>query len=242
MPCNVQSTSLCLRAFRKLTVRRDAVLGKMFAKRLIRLAAVGTFALLGLQGVAAHAQSNVTISIESWRAGDESLWDTFIAAFNKVHPEITVKFVTTKADQYDSVVNAKLSSGTAGDIITCRPFTRSLVQFQNGQLADLTKLSGLENFTTFAKHAWSTPDDKTTFCVPMASVLHGFIYNKDYFDANGFTVPKTYEDFLTLLDKIKAEGSMIPLAVGVKDGWAETSMGTDNIGPNFWGGQDGNLG
>lgn len=211
-----------------------------FAKRMLRLAAVSSFALLAFQGVAANAQSSSSITIESWRTDDVSMWNnTIIPAFNKAHPEITVKFVATKPDQYDGALNAKLKSGTAGDIITCRPFTRSLNQFQAKQLDDLTSLPGLENFGTFAKHAWSTPDDKTTFCVPMASVLHGFIYNKDYFDANGFTVPKTYEDFLTLLDKIKAEGSMIPLAVGVKDGWASQTMGFDNIGPNFWGGEAG---
>jgi raffinose/stachyose/melibiose transport system substrate-binding protein len=111
--------------------------------------------------------------------------------------------------------------------------------FKKGQLLDLTSLSGMENFNTFAKHAWSTLDDKSTFCVPMASVLHGFIYNKDYFDKNGFKEPATYEDFLALLDAIKKEGSLTPLALGVKDGWSETTMGLDNIGPNFWGGEAG---
>jgi raffinose/stachyose/melibiose transport system substrate-binding protein len=178
-----------------------------------------------------------TVVIESWRAGDETVWDGIIADFNKVHPEITVKFSPTKSDQYNGALTAKLQSGTAGDIITCRPFTFSLDMFKAGNLLDLTSLKGMENFSTFSKHAWSTPDDKTTFCVPMASVLHGFIYNKDYFDAHGFKEPATYEDFLKLLDAIKAEGSITPLALGVKDGWAETSMGFDNIGPNFWGGQ-----
>ncbi len=189
-------------------------------------------------GAVTKAQGT-TITIESWRAGDESVWDTIIAEFNKTNPDITVKFEPTKPDQYNGALSAKLSSGTAGDIITCRPFTLSLDMYNKGQLADLTTLPGMENFSTFAKHAWSTPDDKTTFCVPMASVLHGFIYNKDYFDAHGFTEPATYEDFLALLDKIKAEGSMTPLAVGVKDGWAGQTMGFDNIGPNFWGGEAG---
>lgn len=205
-------------------------------KKLIIVCAV---LVLLLSAVGAHAQGNVTLVIESWRTGDEAVWDTIIADFNKTHPEITVKFEPTKPDQYNGALSAKISSGTAGDIITCRPFTFSLDMYTKGQLTDLTSLPGMENFSTFAKHAWSTPDDKTTFCVPMASVLHGFIYNKDYFDAHGFTEPKTYEEFLTLLDKIKAEGSMTPLALGVKDGWAETSMGFDNIGPNFWGGEDG---
>src|SRR5579859_2028625 len=202
------------------------------------LGAVAAMLLMAVQATAVNA-AGTTITIESWRTDDVDLWDSFIADFNKTHPDITVKFQPTAPDQYNGVLSAKLDSGTAGDIITCRPFTNSLDTFKKGQLADLTSLSGMENFSTFAKHAWSTPDDKTTFCVPMASVLHGFIYNKDYFDKNGFTEPQTYEDFLALLDKIKAKGDITPLALGVKDGWAEQTMGFDNIGPNFWGGQPG---
>ena len=40
----------------------------------------------------------------------------------------------------------------------------------------------MDNFSDVAKAAWQTDDGKTTFCVPMASVIHGFIYNKDAFD------------------------------------------------------------
>ncbi len=214
--------------------RNGATITKLIKALVIAVVAFGTLQLV----IPTRAQGT-TLIIESWRAGDESVWDTIIADFNKKTPDITVKFQPTKPDQYNGALSAKLSSGTAGDIITCRPFTLSLDMFTKGQLTDLTSLPGMENFSTFAKHAWSTPDDKTTFCVPMASVLHGFIYNKDYFDKNGFKEPQTYEDFLALLDKIKAEGSMTPLAVGVKDGWAEQSMGFDNIGPNFWGGQPG---
>src|SRR5260221_13994989 len=202
----------------------------------LKLGTVLAILALTVQATAIQAATPASLVIESWRAGDEGVWDTIIADFNKTNPDIKVKFQATKPDQYDAAVSAKLESGTAGDIITCRPFTRSLDRFTKGQLVDLTSLPGMDNFTTFAKHAWSTPDDKTTFCVPMASVLHGFIYNKDYFDKNGFTEPKTYEEFMTLLDKITKEGSITPLALGVKDGWAEQTMGLDNIGPNFSGG------
>ena len=46
----------------------------------------------------------------------------------------------------------------------------------------------MENFSDVAKAAWTTDDGKTTFCVPMASVIHGFIYNKDAFDKLGIEV------------------------------------------------------
>ncbi|MBC7897577.1 MAG: extracellular solute-binding protein, partial [Cytophagaceae bacterium] len=94
----------------------------------------------------------------------------------------------------------------------------------------------------FARSAWATDDGKVTYCVPMASVLHGFIYNKDYFGKNGLKEPATYEEFLALLDAIKKEGSVAPWSIGTKEGWTTTSMGFDNIGPNFWGGDSGRKG
>ena len=47
------------------------------------------------------------------------------------------------------------------------------------------KWIGLEHYSDVAKSAWSTDNKDAIFCVPMASVIHGFIYNKDMFDQVG---------------------------------------------------------
>jgi raffinose/stachyose/melibiose transport system substrate-binding protein len=213
---------------------------KLFSLFVIVVVLLTTFAFQAAQP--AKAQS-ATLVIESWRAGDEAIWDKIIAAFNAQNPDIAVKFSPTKPDEYNAALNAKLQAGTAGDIITCRPFDAGQLLYNKGYLADITNLKGLEHFNAFAKSAWITDDGKVVYCVPIASVLHGFIYNKDYFDKNNFKEPQTYEDFLALLDSIKKEGSLLaPLALGTKEGWTTTTMGFDNIGPNFWGGDPGRLG
>jgi len=210
-------------------------------RRFITVAIIAIVVVVGLQSRnQAKAADPVTLTIESWRTGDEKLWDKVISAFQAQNPDITVKFQPTNPPDYNAALNAKLQSGTAGDLITCRPFDAGAQLYTDGYLADLTNLAGLEHFNAFAKNAWTT-DAGVTYCVPMASVLHGFIYNKDYFDAHGFKEPATYEDFLKLLDAIKQEGSMAPLAMGTKEGWTVTSMGSDNIGPNFWGGDPGRV-
>ncbi len=95
------------------------------------------------------------------------------------------------------------------------------------------------NFSPVAKSAWQTDDGKATFCVPMASVIHGFIYNKDAFDKLGLKAPKTQEEFYKVLDAIKKDGNYIPMAMGTKDLWEAATMGYQNIGPNYWKGEDG---
>src|SRR5690606_41265085 len=82
---------------------------------------------------------------------------------------------------YCAAPHGKPEGGTAGDLITCRPFDASLALFDQGYLADLTDLAGMENFGDVAKSAWVTDDGSQVFCVPMASVIHGFIYNADAF-------------------------------------------------------------
>src|SRR5690606_29159415 len=41
------------------------------------------------------------------------------------------------------------------------------------------------------------------------------------------------------LDKIKADGSYIPMAMGTQDQWEAATMGYQNIGPNYWKGEEG---
>ncbi|MCZ4090802.1 ABC transporter substrate-binding protein [Sinorhizobium psoraleae] len=196
--------------------------------------------ILGSAGLA-QAQ-DVTLTIESWRNDDLAIWqEKLIPAFEAKNPGIKVVFSPSAPTEYNAALNAKLDAGSAGDLITCRPFDTSLELFNKKHLADLTSLPGMENFSDVAKSAWSTDDGKATFCVPMASVIHGFIYNKDAFDQLGLSVPTTEEEFFAVLEKIKADGNYIPMAMGTKDLWEAATMGYQNIGPTYWKGEEGRL-
>ncbi|MGE6784997.1 ABC transporter substrate-binding protein [Ensifer adhaerens] len=194
--------------------------------------------ILGTAGLA--QAEDVTLTIESWRNDDLAIWqEKLIPAFEAKHPGIKVKFAPTAPTEYNAALNAKLDAGSAGDLITCRPFDASLELYNKKHLADLTALPGMENFSPVAKSAWTTDDGAATFCVPMASVIHGFIYNKDAFDQLGIQIPTTEAEFFAALDKIKADGNYIPMAMGTKDLWEAATMGYQNIGPTYWKGEEG---
>ncbi|ASJ70387.1 ABC transporter substrate-binding protein [Granulosicoccus antarcticus] len=209
----------------------------------MRAFALNTAAMIvgiSLSGIA--LADKTVISIESWRAEDQAIWDEkILPAFESEHPDIEVQFKPTTATEYNAALNARLAGGTAGDIITCRPFDNALAMYDAGDLADIKDLPGLENFSDVAKSAWSTDAGDATFCVPMASVIHGFMYNKDAFAELGIEVPKTEAEFYAALDKIKDEGSYIPMAMGTKDQWEAATMGYTNIGPTYWAGEEGRL-
>ena len=202
--------------------------------------AVTAATALALSAFSGMAFAETALTIESWRNDDADIWtNQIIPAFEKQHPDIKVTFNATAPTEYNAALNSRLEGGTAGDLITCRPFDASLDLFNKGFLAPVNDVPGMENFSEVAKSAWTTDDGKTTFCVPMASVIHGFIYNKKIFDELKLTPPKTVDEFHALLDKIKADGKYVPVDLGTADQWESATMGFQNIGPNYWKGEDG---
>ena len=198
-------------------------------------------ALLASTALAAPAfAEDVTLTIESWRNDDLTLWqEKIIPAFEAAHPGIKLKFTPSAPAEYNAVLNSKLDAGSAGDLIACRPFDASLALYQGGKLVDLTSLDAMANFSDVAKSAWTTDDGAATFCVPIASVIHGFIYNKEIFTELGLEPPATVDEFFAVLDKIKEDGSYIPMAMGTNDQWEAATMGYQNVGPNYWKGEEG---
>lgn len=197
----------------------------------------------GTETTAAASGETVELVIESWRNDDLAIWeDTIIPAFEAANPGITLTFSPTAPDEYNGVLQTRLEGGTAGDLITCRPFDASLGLYDAGYLASLNDLGGMANFGDVAKSAWITDDGSDVFCVPMASVIHGFIYNKAIFDELGLSEPTTEAELYALLDAVKADGTYDAFAMGSADQWEAATMGFQNIGPNYWAGEDGRVG
>ncbi len=192
---------------------------------------------------AAASGETAELVIESWRNDDLVIWeDLLIPAFEAENPNIKVIFAPTPPADYNAILQGRLEGGTAGDLITCRPFDQSLDLYNAGNLTDITDLPGMENFSEVAQSAWITDDGTQKFCVPMASVIHGFIYNADAFAEVGIEVPTTEDEFFAALDAIKADGTYDALAMGTVDQWEAATMGFQNIGPNYWKGEEGRLG
>lgn len=201
--------------------------------RILHLALLISLMSSGL----AHAG---TLVIESWRVDDKALWETvLIPAFENKHPGIEVKFSPTTPTEYDASLATRLDAGSAGDLLACRPFDASLALYRKGHLEKLDGKAGMQNFPPSSMVAWQTDDARDTFCMPVASVIHGFLYNKKIFRTLGLQVPRTEAEFFAVLDAVKKSGRYAPLALGTADEWESNQTVFTNIGPNYWHGEEG---
>ena len=177
------------------------------------------------------------LMIESWRKDDQIFWDrVIIPAFQKKHPGIRLKFAPEEALLYDGRLYSRLSSRIAGDVVFCRPFDGGLRLNDKGFLKALSDKQ-LENFSPEARRAWTTDDGKTTYCLPVAYVIHGVFYNKQIFKQHNIEPPRTVAQFMDRLQKLASAGQTTPLALGTADMWESTQVIFTGMGPNFWEGE-----
>ena len=183
----------------------------------------------------------VTISIESWRSDDQAIWDEqIIPAFEAEYPHINVVFAPTTPLEYPPALRTRLEGGVAGDLITCFPFDRSRELFEDGHLAPLNDLDGIDSFGPAAQNAWLSADGSTPYCVPIASIIQGFYYNVEAFDELGLSVPQTESEFFDVLQAILDDGTYTPIGIGLSE-WEAEHILFQNIGANYWKGEEGRL-
>lgn len=189
----------------------------------------------------AEATEEVILTLGSWRVNDAEQMDRILAAFNANHPNVTVKFVPSANEEYESILRIQLKAGTAPDLFYLDSFSASFSQelFEAGHLVSLADLPELETtFTAAARSGWST-DDGEPYGLPLMAVSHGIYYNVDFFEQLDLEIPTTWEELLATAQSIQDAG-YIPFANSASHA-ASTYQVFMNLAPNFIGGREGRL-
>lgn len=182
------------------------------------------------------------LTLESWRNDDRALWEnTLIPAFNRKHPGIEIRYQASMPTEYDAQLTARLANGTAGDLLACRPFQVSLNWYKRAYLERLDGKAGMEYFPASALQAWQSEDQQHSYCMPLASVIQGFLYNKKIFKRLNLSPPKTEQEFFSLLEQLKQQPGLIPIALGTAEKWEAAQILMSNVMAQYWHGEEGRL-
>ena len=142
--------------------------------------------------------------------GAKAAMNEIVSRFNTAYPDITITIEPGSGGAYSELLKTKESVGEFPDVMEMRD---TAVYQRAGMLEPLPQ-DIVELFKTTVEF------DGDTYTAPLAGEnTNGIIYNKKYFDDNGLTEPKTYDEFIQLCETIKSKGDMAPLVIGGQDIW-----------------------
>src|SRR4051812_8866717 len=202
------------------------------------LAAAGAGGLAAAYGVTAgRASGAVPVAWLEQLAGSVSVGSNASdpvpkAAYAAVYKQFSAKtgtklnVNTVDHNTFQEQINTYLQ-GQPQDVFTWFAGYRMQFFAQKGLLSPIDDVwATLKPDFSPALQAASKGLDGHYYFVPIYNYPWAVFYRKSVFASKGYTIPKTWDAFLALLQKIKADG-MTPLAFTDKDGWP--AMGTFDI-------------
>ena len=167
--------------------------------------------------------------------------EAYVTEFNKLYPNIKVKY--EKVGGYDDLreqISTEITVGNQPNLAYCYPdhvalynLAKAVVQLDNlidskieVKRADgTTEILGLtdEQKADFIEGYYNEGKqfgDGLMYTLPMSKSTEVLYYNKTFFDENGLTPPKTWDDMEALCAKIKAiDPNSCPLGYDSESNW-----------------------
>jgi multiple sugar transport system substrate-binding protein len=139
---------------------------------------------------------------------------------------IKVQVNTVDHNTFQNQINTYLQ-GRPQDVFTWFAGYRMQFFAQKGLLSPIDDVwASLKPQFSPAMQAASKGLDGHFYFIPIYNYPWAVFYRKSLFKANGYSIPKTWDQFIALAKKMKADG-ITPIAFTDKDGWP--AMGTFDI-------------
>lgn len=145
-----------------------------------------------------------------------------VAEYESAHPDIDIDITSAQNQPYKEKLKVVVGSDEAPDIFfswggefSQRFIREKLILDLNPYLEKDVKWKDSLLDTQMVEY---TSDDGMIYGVPFRLDGKLFFYNKDIFKKEGLEIPKTWDEFIAVCDKLKADG-ITPIAEGNQDQW-----------------------
>jgi raffinose/stachyose/melibiose transport system substrate-binding protein len=159
--------------------------------------------------------------------------------YTKAHPNIKIELDSLNTDQQKIKLKTQAASKEVPDITIVNPAAQMKPFVDANLLAPLNDMldqnglkgtfqSGILDYYSFNNNVYALPDGNNIAVV---------YYNKDLFAQGGVEVPKTFEEMVDVVKKLKEKGIQ-PMVIGEKDTWTGSFLFMNvllrtNNGPGF---------
>jgi raffinose/stachyose/melibiose transport system substrate-binding protein len=186
---------------------------------LISMLAVGCSS-----NTSSEESGDITLTIlHRWpNAPFKGYFDGVIKEFEEQNPGVKIKVITALNEDYKQKINVIMSNkNSTPDIYFTWVGEYSEKFIRDGKALDLTPY--IEEDPEWSSQIMESQlklfssNDKV-YGVPILTDAKLYFYNKDIFDKLGLEPPKTWDEFINVLKKLK-ESDIIPLGMGNKAPW-----------------------
>jgi len=164
------------------------------------------------------------VVIGPWSGKEAEYFQAVIDAYKKTHPNVEIEYRTMRAEDVAAVMPVQFAAGIApGDVI----FGWAWWIVKMGKEGHVVDVSGIINENDYVSGIVDqVKDGSKIYGVPFTMWLKpGFWYRKSFFQKYGLSEPKSYDEFVSLLEKIRGiPGIKNPIATGDGVGWPESDI------------------
>ncbi|WP_127579067.1 extracellular solute-binding protein [Paenibacillus koleovorans] len=159
--------------------------------------------------------------------------------YQTANPNIKIQLDSLNTDQQKMKLKTQAQAKEVPDITIVNPSAQMKPFVDAGLLAPLNDMLGQnglkDTFQTGLLDYYSF--NGNTYALPDGNNIGVMYYNKELFAQAGVEIPKTYEDLIEVVKKLKAKGIQ-PMVIGEKDSWTGSFLFMNvllrtNGGPGF---------
>ena len=186
--------------------------------KLIKILMVAIFSF-GLVINSAIAGGKLVIASNASDAAPRKAFEDIVAKFQAANPDIEVQLNTTEHEAFKTAVRTILAADKGPDVATWFAGNRMAGFVEDGLFLDISDVWSQEGWAnTMSSTMPSVSFGGKQYAVPYSYYQWGVYYRKDVYEANGISIPNTYDEFLDNCKKLSAKG-VASVAIGTKYLW-----------------------
>lgn len=196
-------------------------------KRVVAmLCAMAAMASCGVMSVQAATELNIMMSFPQYMEQWEDYCGQFEEMMKAEGTEVEITLEMPSSDQYDSILQARLTGDDAPDLFTIQ--ANNIGTYAGaGYLADLTETVAVSKVYDNVK-ATVTVDEKV-MALPLESTAWSVLYNKQIFEDAGVEVPETLDE-LKEVCAVLTEKGYTPFMLAFQEQWVPQLMTAVTLG------------
>ena len=211
-----------------MNFRKKVVSGVLTMAMLVGcLAGCASDSTSKVQTVEEGKKEQITLTFFGNKADESNVHviEEIMSSFMKDHPNIVITYEAIKGTDYFDTLNKRMESGTGDDIFMVNHDTM-LSLHEKRQVADLTGLSTIENYTDDQKNQFISEDG--IYWIPTTVSSFGMYCNMDLLNEHNHSVPTNLKEFTAVCDYFLEKG-ITPIVVN-----NDISLKTMAIGVSYF--------